>query len=145
MAKLTDEKIAAAFQPYLNKGETLKHWAYGVKQPNIFLIILLIALAILPGIIAVYILTKHYLVGVTDSRLIVLHVKGMGNAEVKEVIEYRLAELKTLQVKTSTGAVFTHIKIADAAKPFVAKFHRSFSKNNRPHAVAICEAIAAGA
>ena len=58
MAKLNDERIQAAFQPYLNEGETLQYWAFGVKQPNIFLIIVLVAggtllsLALLGGLAA---------------------------------------------------------------------------------------------
>jgi hypothetical protein len=145
MAKLDDEKIVAAFQPYLEADETLKHWAFSVKQPNIFLIILLFLLAILPGIIAVFMLTKNYVVGLTERRLLVLQIKGIGNGEVKEVTEYRIDELANMAVKTSTGAIFTHIAIKDPEKPFVAKFHRAFSKSNRPHAVAISEAISAPA
>ncbi len=141
MAKLNDERIQAAFQPYLNEGETLRYWAFGVKQPNIFLLIFLIALAVLPGVIAVFLLTKNYLIGLTDRRLLVLQIKGISNAEVKQLMEYSLDEVRGMKVKTSTGGLFTHIRIEDAARPFVAKFHRAFSKNNRPHAMAISEAI----
>ncbi|MCH8202528.1 MAG: hypothetical protein IH996_05440 [Proteobacteria bacterium] len=143
MAKLDDQKIQAAFEPYLNPSEELRNWAFGVKQPNIVLILLLLLLAILPGIIAIFFLTRNYLVGLTDSRLIVLRIKM--NAEVKEMTEYGLAALRDMGVKTSTGGLFTHIKIRDAEKPFVAKFHRAFSKNNRPHAMAIAEAISGSA
>ncbi|MFQ5569652.1 MAG: hypothetical protein ACE5G0_08245 [Rhodothermales bacterium] len=141
MAKLNDERIQAAFQPYLQEGEELRYWAFGVKQPNIFLLILLIALAILPGIIAVFLLTKNYLIGLTDRRFLVLQIKGTSKATVKQITEYGLDEVRGMKVKTSTGGLFTHIRIDDAAKPFVAKFHRAFSKNNRPHAMAIGEAI----
>lgn len=143
LAKLDDEKIQAAFQSYLNPGEELRNWAFGVKQPNILLILALLLLAILPGIIAIFLLTKKYLIGLTDSRLIVLRIKM--NAEVKEMTEYGLAAIRGMDVKTSTGGIFTHIKIRDAEKPFVAKFHRAFSKNNRPHAMAIAEAISGSA
>jgi hypothetical protein len=114
-----------------------------VKQPNIFLLIVLIALAVLPGIIAVFLLTKNYLIGLTDKRFLVLQIKSINNPQVKQVTEYSLAEVRGMKVKTSTGGLFTHIRIDDAAKPFVAKFHRAFSKNNRPHAVAIGEALSA--
>ena len=143
MAKLDDQKIQAAFESYLNPSEELINWAFGVKQPNIVLILLLLLLAILPGIIAIFFLTRNYLVGLTDSRLIVLRIKM--NAEVKEMTEYGLAALHDMDVKTSTGGFFTHIKIRDAEKPFVAKFHRGFSKNNRPHAMAIAQAISGSA
>lgn len=141
MAKLTDDGMQTALQAYLQEGEELQYWAFGVKQPNIFLILFLFLLAILPGVIAVILLTKNYLVGLTEKRFLVLQVKGMGNATVKEIIEYNLDDLRGMEVKTSTGMVFTNIHIDDADKPFVAKFHRHFSKNNRPNAMAIAEAI----
>lgn len=141
MAKLTSEQVEDALKTHLQSGEELKHWAFGVKQPNILVILPLFALAILPGVIATQMLTKNYIVGLTDRRLIALQVKGITNAEVKEVIEYLLDNLRPETVKASTGALFTHIKIDDEAKPFAAKFHRAFSKSNRPHAVAIAEAI----
>jgi hypothetical protein len=141
MAKLDDEKINAAFAPHLGPNEALHRWAFGVRQPTMWLIVPLTALAIVPGLIAASMLTKKYLVGLTDRRLIVLQVKDYNNSGVKEVTEYRLDDLRDMEVKTSTGMLFTHIKIIDRAKPFVAKFHRAFSKNNRPHAMAIAQAI----
>ena len=77
MARFKDPNVpAAAFQPYLEPGEQLKHWAYGVKQPSMLLILPLFLLAILPGAIAVALLTKEYIVGLTDRRFIVLRFKG---------------------------------------------------------------------
>ena len=70
MAKLTDEKSQEAFAAHLEEGESLQYWACGVKQPNIFLLIVLIALAILPGLIAVFLLTKNYLIGLTENGLL---------------------------------------------------------------------------
>lgn len=142
MAKLNDERMQAAFEPYLHEGEELRHWAFGVKQPNMLLLIVLTALAVLPGIIAVFLLTKNYIIGLTDKRLLVLQIKGGSNAAVKEIIEYSLDEVRAMKIKTSTGGLFTHIRIDEATRPFVAKFHRAFSKNNRSHAMAISEAIA---
>ena len=55
--------------------------------------------------------------------------------------DYNLNELDRSKVKSSTGAIFTKIKIDDPLNPFEAKFHRAFSKNNRTHAMAIGEAI----
>lgn len=142
MAKLTDEKIKEAFQPHLQGEEKLQYWAFGVKQPHILLIIILIALGILPGIIAIFMLTKNYLIGLTDKRFLVLQIKSMSNAEVKQITEYSINEMGSMKVKSSTGVLFTKIRIDDRKKPFKAKFHRAFSKNNRPHAMAIGEAIA---
>ncbi len=133
----SDEIITNAFQPHLAPGEQLKHWAYGVKQPPIFLIILLFLLAILPGAIAVALLTKEYVIGLTDRRLLVLRFSGKLN--VKEMLEYNLASMTPC--KTSTGGLFTHIEIMDPARPFIAKFHRLGMKQNREHAMAIAAAI----
>jgi len=141
MAKLTDEKIQQAFQPQLQEGEQLTHWAFGVKQPSILLMLFLFMLAILPGVIAVALLTKNYLIGLTGKRFIVLQIKGFSNAAPKAITEYALEEVHNMKVATSTGGLFTHITIEDANKPFKAKFHRAFSKTNRPHAMAIAEAI----
>lgn len=141
MARPDNNNVPATFAPHLQPGEQLKYYAYGVKQPNIFLIILLIAIAILPGIIAVALLTKHYFIGLTDRRFIVLEIKSMGNHAVKQVTEYALGNLSASQVKASTGAIFTHIKIEDAQKPFAAKFHRMGMKTNREHSSAIAATI----
>lgn len=141
MAKLNDESVLAAAKPYLQPGESITSWAVGVKQPNMLLIIALVAFAVLPGLIAVMLLTKNFLVVLTNKRLLVLQIKSPTNASVKQVTEYSLAELQKMEVRTSTGALFTHIQIRDGAKPFTAKFHRAYSKVNRPNSVAIAEAI----
>lgn len=93
MTKLTDDKIKLAFEQYLQGEENLKYWAFGVKQPNIFLIVLLLALFILQGIIAVFWLTKNYLIALTDNNLLVLEVASISNANVKKHTEYSLSEL----------------------------------------------------
>lgn len=141
MARFKDEsKVTGAFQTHLHPGEQLQHFAYGVKQPPIMLIILLMLLAILPGAIAVALLTKEYLLGLTDKRLIALRFSS-GKINVKEVLEYARAQLTPQQVKTSKGSIFTHIRIDDPAKPFVAKFHRMGMPNNKMHAEAIADAL----
>ena len=139
MARFSDPNIpAAAFTSHLEPGEQLKHWAYGVKQPNMLLMLPLFVLGVLPGVIAVAMMTKEYVVGLTDRRFIALHFKG-NKIEVKEVIAYSLDNLPA--VKAATGAIFTHIKIADPAKPFAAKFHRLGMPGNREHGMAIEAAL----
>jgi hypothetical protein len=140
MARFKDPNVpAAAFAPYLEPGEQLRHIAFGVKQPNLLLTLPLFALAVLPGAIAVALLTKEYVIGLTDRRLIVLRFKGK-NVGVQEVVDYRLnGQLPS--VISSTGPVFTHIKIEDQAKPFVAKFHRMGMPGNREGAMAIAAAL----
>lgn len=140
MARFNDENVPAAIKPHLQPGEQLKHWAFGVKQPNIALIILLVCLAILPGLIAIALLTKNYIVALTDRRLIVLKFKGKLN--VTEVTDYPLNPRPN--ASGSTGALFTHLKITDPTKPFAAKFHRMGMPNNREHSMAILAAVAPG-
>lgn len=67
------------------------------------------------------------------------------HGEVKGVLEYALDELQGAPVKTSTGGIFTRIRIDIPEKPFMAKFHRAFAKFNRPGAMAIAAAIDPGA
>ncbi|MCH6575288.1 MAG: hypothetical protein IH795_08810, partial [Bacteroidetes bacterium] len=57
---------------------------------------------------------------------------------------YGVQSKRIKRKSTSTRILFTKIKIDDPAKPFEAKFHRAFSKNNRSHAMAISEAITTG-
>lgn len=130
MARFNDNNVPAAILPYLEPGEQLYHWAYGVKQPHILLILL-------TGTIATALLTKNYIIGLTDRRLIVLQFSG--KLQVKEVSEYRLNNMPP--VEASTGPIFTHIKVKDPQRPFVAKFHRMGMPNNRMHSQAIEAAL----
>ncbi len=140
MARFKDEPVRAALEAQLQPGEQLQYYAFGVKQPNMGLVILLLCLAILPGVIAVALLTKEYVIGLTDRRLIVLRVGG--GVKVKEVSEYALGDLRG--VKTSTGSLFTHIAIAGPV-PFSAKFHRMGMKTNREQAMAIAGVLSSKA
>ena len=134
MAVYKDEDIPAIFAPHMNPGEQLVNFAFGVKQPHILLIFLFIAT--IGGIIAVMLMTKNYLVGLTThGRVLVLQMSGK---TVKAVLPYQLGQ--TQGVKTSTGPIFTHIKIAGPT-PFQAKFHRMGMKNNRQHSQAIAAAL----
>jgi hypothetical protein len=138
MARYKDPIVTEVLSKQLHPGEQLYHWAYGVKQPPIALIALLMLLAILPGAIAVALLTKEYVVGLTSHRLLILRVKG-GKVNVLEITEYDRRNLPP--AKTSTGSLFTHIALADPAKPFAAKFHRMGMPNNRDHARGIAAAL----
>lgn len=139
MARFRDESVPVAALARQMGGTAPEHWAYGVKQPNIGLIIVLFMLAILPGAIAVAILTKEYLIGLAGDRFVVVQFSG-GQVNVKQVLEYRVSELKG-KARSSKGSLFTHIRIDDPAKPFIAKFHRLGAKQNKAHAEAIADAI----
>ena len=142
MTKLTDEDAKTAFAPYLRPGERVNETAYGVKQPHIGLIILFTLLGVLPGVIYATVMTKHYLIGLTDTQFVVLQVKGMKSTKVKEVMVFPLADLPRMDVKTSENAIFTNIKLKEDDRLFVAKFHRAYSKVNRPNAQAIAGRLA---
>ena len=143
MARFKDPSVVTnAFAPHLEDGEEIKHYAYGVKQPSIWLIILLMCMAILPGIIAVALLTKEYIVALTGGRFLAIRFSG-GKITEKEFLEYQLGEIK--DVKTSKGAIFTVIKIKDPTKPFAAKFHRMGMAENREHSQTIADALMAQA
>lgn len=133
MARFKDEAVQNALKAHLEPGEELQHWAYGVKQPSILLMLVLFAMAILPGVIAVAILTKEYIVGLTNKRFIIVRVNG--SLKVLEVQEFSLSSLPP--VTASMGILFTHLKIADPQKPFIAKFHRLGMPKNREHTMAM--------
>jgi len=134
MAVYKDEQMMPIFAPHLQPGEQLTNWAYGIKQPNILLILLFVAT--IGGILMVLILTRNYLVGLTSwNRFIVLLVSG---SKVKNAQIYQLGQMTG--VKTSTGPLFTHLKVAGPI-PFVAKFHRMGTKQNRDHSMAIAAAL----
>lgn len=133
MARFKDEAfVLNAFAPHLQPGERILYYAYGVKMPNILLIVLLLG-----GLLAA-LFTKHYMVGLTDrGRFIVMRFSG--NLNVKEVQDYYVGTLQN--VKTKTGPIFTYIDIKDPQKPFSAKFHRLGMKTNRDYAMAIAQTL----
>ena len=140
--KPSEDMVRAAFAEYLNPDETIQQTAYGVKQPHIMLIIALMLLGILPGVIAVAVLTRHYRVGLTNQRLIILQTKDMKSLRVKSVLAFSRQDLQGLDVNTSVGPIFTNIKIKGGEQPFVAKFHRAYSSTNRAASQSIAEAVA---
>ena len=145
MAKLKESDITTALGAHLEPGETLQQWAVGIRQPGLHIIVPLFALAILPGAIAVQMLTKSYIVGLTDKRLIVLQVKSITNATLKGVMEFDRARLADAPGTTRTGGLFTHMRIDWPEQSWRAKFHRAFARGHRERAMQIGAAISGGA
>ncbi len=145
MAKLKESDITEALGAHLEAGETLQQWAVGIRQPGLHIIVPLFALAILPGVIAVQMLTKSYIVGLTDRRLIVLQVKSITNATLREVLEFDRAKLAGAPGTSKTGGLFTHMRIDWPEQSWRAKFHRAFAKGHRAQAMQIGAAISGGA
>jgi hypothetical protein len=133
---MSDQKVARAVAPYLEPGEELENFAFGARPPHFLIIAFLMFLAVLPGVIAVALLTKSYLVGLTSRRLLVLRYRGR-ELKVLEIMEYDRGKLPL--VKSSTGPLFVHLAILDTINPFRAKFHRR--GENRTNALAIVAAL----
>jgi hypothetical protein len=148
MARVTAEELRAMAQPYLPEGEAPRHAAYGVRQPHILLIVLFILIGILPGLLLVHFRTKHYVLALGDRTLAVIQVTPafwklrLEPKAVKSTRLLPLAEVRSAGAKTSTGGLFTHIAFGTKPNDFRAKFHRAFSKENRPEAMAIGAALA---
>lgn len=140
MARFKNEaQVRDAFAPYLEPGETIRRVAYGIKQPNLLLIMAMYSIAILPGAIALMLLTKEYVVALTDRRVIVLRFSG--RLIVKEVTEYALTEPRAS--RTRAGLLFVHVRVSDPQRPFKAKFHRYGMPANMESAQEIGAALAA--
>lgn len=147
MSKMDEANMRAMISAHLTPGETVMNVAYGVKPPSIFIVVPLLALAILPGFIAIQMLTKHYVVARTSQRVIFLKVKGIGPQNVAaskdyETIEFTPADVADNPGKTKTGILFTNISFKKANESLKLKFHRAFSKANRAEAMAIGAAVA---
>ncbi|KCZ92833.1 hypothetical protein [Hyphomonas johnsonii] len=143
MAKPTLAEMKTAFTPHIPAGEVITHAAYGIKQPHILLIVLLMLAGILPGLIVVVVMTKHYLIGQSAAGVTVLQIKGMTNLAVRKAMRFSSQELAGAQVKTSSAGLFTNIKIIDGQRNFVAKFHKMYSRDNQVNAEAIAAFAAA--
>ena len=139
---VSSEIVVNNITPYLHEGEELRHYAYGVRQMRIPLMILLfVCTAVIPGIIIVALTTKEYYVALTDRRLLIMRVRNMKKVIEGSAVEYDLATIPP--TTTSAGSIFAHMRINDPKGPFIAKFHRMGMKNNREQVTAIGEALAA--
>src|SRR6187200_1527973 len=119
MSKIDDQTVPAALSQHLQPGEQLLNYAYGVKQPNIGLIILFYAT--IGGALFVALMTKHYVIGLTNRRLLVVSVKpGFFTRchldRVVEVFDFSLHEVGQMKVKTSGGMLFYDMKIESPAR-----------------------------
>jgi len=129
--------VRERFTQYLEPGEQIYHVGYGVKQPHIGLIILFVAIAVLPGMLVVMLMTKHYYVALTDRRLIVIQFSGKTDKNVMSFTPGQLGGPLT----TKFGGIFTHLKIDNPQQKLTMKFHRAGLPNNRPASQAICTAL----
>jgi len=125
MSKFNDQTVVAAFQPYLQDGEFLGNAAYCVYQPPQTLGCLFALIGLLPGLIYLLcsaLLSKFYVVGLTNHNLIVLRLASRfgENIQVAEIFGYGLDQLPEIQA--TFGSLGTALKIKDPLKPFKAVF-----------------------
>lgn len=136
------DALAAVLRPHLAPGETLQHWASGVRQPSVWLLLPLAALAVVPAVVAASLLTRDVLVGLTDRRLVVLWM-GASGTEPERVVAYERSAMPP--VRASSGPLRTTLRVRDPARPFAVTFNRAGMPGNREHAGAIAAALADGA
>jgi hypothetical protein len=144
MSKIDDQTVPAALARHLQPGEQLRHWAYGVKQLNIGLILLFYVT--IGGALAVALMTKHYVIGLTDRRLLVVRVKAgfftrCHLDQVVEVFDFPLHEIPRMKVKSSSGMLFSHFRIEAPNRTWVAKFHRMGMSRNHEQCAAIANVL----
>lgn len=113
MAKFTEQSVSAAFQPYLNTGETLTNAAYCAYQSP---------LAFLLGPVGLALFTKVFIAGLTTRRVIILNLAKSvgGNINVLSFRTYDFDNLPTINATFGTFA--TELRITDPAAPFRANF-----------------------
>ncbi|MCB9230360.1 MAG: hypothetical protein H6581_01745 [Bacteroidia bacterium] len=136
--KTKDEQWREKFDQHLEGDEQLVHVAYGVKQLPMALLILFVLIATVPGLLIFFFTTKHYLVALTNRRVLVMRVTT--SFKYKDLTSYDLGQPGG-EVTSSSGMIFTHLKIDNPEKPFKAKFHRAASKENKTSAEAIIAAL----
>jgi len=147
MAQLDTKQMHEILSLALPTGERLQYCAYGVRQPNMLLMVPAFALAIVPGVILTHKLTRHYVVGMSRNYLIIAEIspkwRSMSLAvdAVKTCDAISLNALRGVEKRVKTGMIFTRIRFGTGRGRFEAKFHRAFSKSNAADAAAMAEII----
>jgi hypothetical protein len=146
VSRPSDSDLYQAVQPHLLVSEQVKHFGYGVTPQPLWLVALLyVVLLGVPGFFVVALLAKHYVVALTDRRLVVVRIRGGVfeiSCEVKEVRAYLFEELGAQPIDASVGAKVVRICVGDPkGRPLVVRFRRGASPANRSNAVAIAIAL----
>ncbi len=153
--ELGESKFTTALQAHLDKDEQLKHWAFGTKPPNLFLVPLILIASTFVAFLVVWVsqvltapgpfdfiifllfwvgaagvlwtaMRKDYVFGLTDRRLIVLRVSPWGLGKSISIKEVMKHQLDHLPpIETSDNSSRTVLKIQDSQKPVIAKFYHS--------------------
>jgi hypothetical protein len=123
MSKFNDQTVLAAFQPYLQSEEVLVNAAYCIYQPPQLLGCLLSLIGWLPGLLYFALLSRFYVVGLTNHNFIVLRLASRfgGNIQVAEIFGYRLDQLPETQATFGSFGT-SALKIKDPTKPLKVGF-----------------------
>jgi hypothetical protein len=125
MFRISDEEIVNALQPHLQPGEPLRNYAIGYQLP---------LWQQLLGPLFLVLLSKFYMVALTDRRLLLVRFKEKVH-KIKSVKEYRLSQITN--IRTKTGLLHTFLTVEVPNESFSCKFHRNTVRNNRPKALAL--------
>jgi hypothetical protein len=122
VSKYNEQAVSAAFQPYLHKDEFLTNAAYCGHQRQL--------VGCLFGPIINAFLTRLYMVGLTNHRVIVMRLANRfgGNVNPAEVYDYPFDRLPVINATFGTFA--TDLRINDPVKPFRATFASVGVPNN---------------
>lgn len=164
-----DHEMRAALKPYLEQGEQLKNWAYGVEQ-SFLLNLLIVFLSMIPAALLSWglvgstpilgslvgfliwiammapvtlLVRKDYVVGLSDRRFMILRVKTpILKVNFSKKVAFRSYNLDSLPpVKTSIGRRETEIEILDSREPFNAEFFRFGVSDNLSRSAKIAASL----
>ncbi|HEV8588539.1 MAG TPA: hypothetical protein VGQ72_06660 [Pyrinomonadaceae bacterium] len=134
MSKFSDQSVHGAFQAYLQPGESLANAAYAGYRPFYSYFF---------GILGMRALTRVFMVGLTNRRVIILHLtQRLGdNIQVKSFRSYDLTQLPP--ISTQFGSFATALRINDPAIKFTATFAAEGVPNNYQRGQMICKEVQA--
>ncbi len=141
MAKLSDSEITAALQAHMEPGEELRQWAVGITPPGAGAIVASSLRASATGMASTGMSMLSWMVGLTDKRLIALHIKGLRDGEVLGSLSFDLSRLAREPGQVKSGWMQTRLRIDWPDQPWQAQFNRLFASGHRAQALEIGAAI----
>lgn len=114
-------EVEAAFAPYLEEGEQIRHLANGRRPPGCLRAFgVALIEQMFPVLRDIFDATRNYLIALTDRRLVVLRFKRWED-KVDEVQAWTLAAFPPVKAPDSwNNMVARWIEIEDPAQPFKA-------------------------
>ena len=134
---LNPEKIREMLTPELSPNEQLVHAAFGVK-PLSWLALLVGAATMGAGIVVAQAMNGSFVVGVSDSRILICKLKGFSK---DDCVGLPLNQLHDVSV--TAGPLFVALRFAYEGQRVKFKFHRAAFSGNREGALGIGEVLQA--